>query len=223
MKTKVVDVLSPEKQAEIGQVVDGLLRFRPTKMAVEATSESGSRIDSLYRAYRAGRYTLSRGEIDQLGFRLAARLGHAHLYPIDRKGDFPFDAMMAYAQTHDSAFVRYVEKTMAEITVEENRRQQLSVAQNLRVRNDPRAIARDHAVYMRFARVGAGDTYVGADLLSKWYDRNIRIFANLEQIAEPGDRILVIFGSGHAAILRALVQATPDMVLIEADDYLPQS
>jgi Family of unknown function (DUF5694) len=190
---------------------------------VEATPESGARIDSLYRAYRSGKYTLSRNEIDQLGFRLAARLGHAHLYPIDRKGDFPFDAMMAYAQTHDSAFVRYVEKILADVTAEENRRQQLSIARNLRTRNDPRQLAKDHAIYMRFARVGAGDTYVGADLLSKWYDRNIRIFANLEQIAEPGDRILVIFGSGHAAILRALVQATPDMVLIETGDYLPPS
>ena len=96
---------------------------------------------------------------------------------------------MAYAHAHDSSFVQYAKKTMAVVTAEEDRLQQLSVAQNLRRRNDPRRVARDHALYMRFAGVGAGDTYIGADLLSKWYGRNIRIFANLEQIAEPGDRI----------------------------------
>jgi predicted proteasome-type protease len=87
--------------------------------------------------------------------------------------------------------------------------------------NDPAQIASDHGVYAHFARVGAGDTYVGADLVAAWYKRNIRIFANLQQIAEPGDRILVIFGGGHAAILRELVEHAPGMVLVEANDYLP--
>ena len=74
---------------------------------------------------------------------------------------------------------------------------------------------------MEFARVGAGDTYVGADLLAKWYDRNIRIFSDLQRIAQPGDRVLVIFGAGHAAILRELIANDSRLELVEARRYLP--
>jgi Family of unknown function (DUF5694) len=42
----------------------------------------------------------------------------------------------------------------------------------------------------------------GADLNAAWYHRNAKIFAKLTQIARPGDRVLVVFGSGHAFWLR---------------------
>lgn len=222
VKTEVADVLSPGKQGEIAEVVEALVRFRPTKIAVEAPREWAPRLDSAYRAYRAGAYELPRNEREQLGFRLAARLDHPRVYPIDHPGEFPFGAVMEYARAHDPAFAGYVQRTVAEITAEENHRQrEMSVGGNLRARNHPGTIARDHGLYLRFASVGAGDAYVGADLVSKWYERNIRIFGNLQQIAEPGDRILVIFGSGHSAILRELVRFAPGMQLVEALDYLP--
>jgi hypothetical protein len=110
---------------------------------------------------------------------------------------------------------------LAGVTAEENRRQTLPIARNLALRNEPADIAATYSFYVRIAAVGAGDTYVGADLVSKWYDRNIRIFANLQRIAQPGDRIIVLFGSGHAALLRDLIQHDQRMRLVEARDYLP--
>ena len=71
--------------------------------------------------------------------------------------------------------------------------------------NEPETLARGRGLYMRFARVGAGDTHVGAELVAKWYERNIHIFANIQHLAEPGERIVVIIGSGHAPILRELI------------------
>lgn len=221
-KTEVADVLSIERQAEIQAVVDALARFRPTKIVVEHEPASAARLDSLYGAYVEGRHELSRDETQQLGFRLAARLGHARVYPIDYRNDFPFEAMMAYAQEHDTAFVRFVDEELARQTAAANRAQREStVGEILRSKNAPRQLAADHGTYMRFARVGSGDTYVGAELVAKWYERNIHIFANLQRVAEPGDRVLVIFGAGHAPILRELVTYDPDMTLVDAAPYLP--
>jgi len=221
-KTDVADVLSPKRQAEIEAVVDALGRFRPTKIVVERKPATAARLDSLYEAFVAGRRELARDETEQLGLRLAARLGHARVYPIDYRNDFPFEAMMAYAQEHDTAFVRFVDEELARLTAAANRAQrQSTVGEILRSKNAPQRLAADHGSYMRFARVGAGDTYVGADLVAKWYERNIHIFANLQRIAEPGDRILVIFGAGHAPILRELVTYDPEMTLVDAAPYLP--
>lgn len=222
VKTEVADVYSPEKQAEIAAIVESLRRFEPTRIAVEHKPDLAEHLDTLYQAYRAGEHELDRDETEQIGFRLAAAFGHPRVYPIDHRGEFPFGAMMEYAQEHDPAFVEFVQEELERITGEMNRQQrEYSIGKILRLSNDPDKLAQDHGMYMRFARVGAGDTYVGAELISKWYERNIRIFSNLQRITRPGDRVIVIIGSGHAPILRELVGYDPGMVLVEAVDYLP--
>ena len=59
----------------------------------------------------------------------------------------------------------------------------------------------------------------GADILSIWwYNRNLRIFRKLQEITEnKDDRILMIFGNGHAEILRQLLESSPEYEFIEFD------
>jgi hypothetical protein len=222
VKVDVADVLSPAKQAEIREVLEGLARFRPTKIAVEQVRASAVQLDSLYNAFRAGDHELTRNETQQLGFRLADQFGHPRVYPIDHRGEFPFGPVMQYAQQHDPAFVTLAQNEMVRMTAEgEARQRECTIGEILHLSNTPAKLASDHGMYMQFSRVGAGDTYPGADLLSKWYDRNIRIFANVQAVAEPGDRILVIVGSGHAPILRELIGYDPILQLADPLEYLP--
>ena len=60
----------------------------------------------------------------------------------------------------------------------------------------------------------------GADILAMdWYDRNLRIFRNLQNIdAKPNDRILVLFISGHIAILDQLLASSPEYQYIQFND-----
>lgn len=221
VQTDVADVLTPEKQDEIMELIDLLTDFRPTKIAVEVRHNQASQLDSLYTAYRKGSHTLTRNEVQQLGFRLAEQFDHSRLYPIDHEGEFPFGAVMEYAQQHDLDFLEYIQNTLQEITEEQNRLQkEKSIVEILRLDNNPERIDWGHDHYINTARVGAGDTFVGANLLSKWYERNIYIFSSLQVIAEPEDRILVIIGSGHLAIIRELIKSDSRLVLIEPLDYL---
>ncbi|MFL5381350.1 MAG: DUF5694 domain-containing protein [Longimicrobiaceae bacterium] len=222
VKVDIPDVATPAKQAEVAAVVEALARFRPTKIAVEARQESARRLDSLYAAFRAGRHELARSEVQQLGFRLAHRFGHARVYPIDVGGDLPFDALMRYAAVHDTPFVARFQRLIGQIGAEQARmHRESSIGAILRAENDPSRIEWGHRQYVEMARVGAGDGYAGADVLAKWYERNIRIFANLQRLAEPGDRILVIFGAGHAAILRQLIAADSHLELLDVREFLP--
>jgi hypothetical protein len=79
------DVLSPRRQQEIAQLIETLKRFHPTKIAIEADAGS-QRVAREYSDYLAGKYTLSRNEIDQIGYRLAKELGHHTVYPVDADG-----------------------------------------------------------------------------------------------------------------------------------------
>ena len=222
VQVAVPDVLLPEKQAEIAEVVDALISFQPTKIAIEMLPASAATLDNEFANYCSGSLALSRSERHQLGFRVAARLAHPRLYPIDDPGrDLPFEALLDYAQQHTPGFVEQFQQTVAEWEAEDKRLQQSkTVRQILRHYNTPQYIAHNHSIYLTCVSIGAGDTYIGADLLAAWYHRNIRIFANLQHIVEPSDNILVIFGAGHTAILRELVNSTNNMELIDPLDYL---
>jgi len=63
------------------------------------------------------------------------------------------------------------------------------------------------------------DNERGPDILSVWwYNRNLRIFRKLQLITEnSNDRILLVFGNGHAAVLRQFLEASPEYEFVEFD------
>jgi hypothetical protein len=223
VQVQVPDILAAKQQEEVARIADALAGFRPTRVAVEAVLEAAGRLDSLYAGYRRGEHSLGPSEVQQLGFRLAHRMDLPRVHPVDHRGEFPFQAVMAYASQHDPDFVAEVMATIGRVTDESNRRHRdWTIGQILRQMNQPEELAEGHGLYLSMNRVGAGDTQVGADLVSRWYERNIRIFANLQAMAQPGDRVLLIIGQSHAPILRELVRGDPTMVLVEALEFLPR-
>lgn len=217
-----IDVLAPERQREIEAVVKALEAFAPTKIAVERPVSEDDALAADYRAYRAGEFQLTANEVHQLGFRLAARRDHERVHPIDYQMGMRMDSLLAYASEHEPDFVRRFDAYIAEIVELMNRMQrEESIGENLRFLNEPANIMRAHEPYAVQATVGAGDGYPGARAVGDWYERNLRIFANLAAIATSGDRVLFVVGMGHSPILRHLVETHPSMQLVEAIEYLP--
>jgi hypothetical protein len=215
------DVLTPARQREIETVVAQLAHFRPTKIALERVPAEVDSINADYQRYRAGTFSLTRNEIHQLGFRLAADLHHPQLYAVDFQSGMRIDSVMDYARVHDTAFVTRFNATIADVVKLLDRMQrEETIGANLRFMNDPENILRAHQPYADMATVGAGDGYIGARVVSDWYARNLHIFANIARIAQPGDRVLLIIGMGHAPILRELIRSHPAMQLVEPLDYL---
>lgn len=222
---KVDDVLTAERQKQVRAVIDGLARFKPTRVAVErnADTEPGHTLPS-YREYLDGKRQDSRNEIDQIGFRLAKHMQHAHAYGIDVSGDFPFEAVQAFAEQHGKAaqLQQGMDKIGAMVKAFENSQKTQTVAQLLRTMNEPKSVASDHGWYMDALRYGAGVDQPGAHLVASWVARNLQICARLVQIAEPGDRIVVLYGAGHSHLLRQCVREMPGWKLVEANSYLPK-
>jgi hypothetical protein len=210
---KADDVLAPSRQAEIRELLDLLARFRPTKIAIEADS-NGPKIKQ-YQDYLAGKYELGRDERDQIGFRLGKELSLPKICGIDEQGEFPFLTVQDYAKAHGRE--KELESLMAQVgkTVQDDDEflKSHSVLQMLRRTNSSGAVRRGLAGYAVFAHFGEEYNYAGAELLTAWYRRNMRIHTHLLNIIEPGDRVLVIYGSGHLGLLRQNVQADPTLAL----------
>ena len=217
---KVDDVLAPRRQAEIAEVTRALSRFRPTKVAVEWP---GDVVADRWAKYRAGALAPSRNEVVQLGFRLAKTTG-AEALGVDVDGDFPFEAVQAYAEAHGQSDViaRAMAQSQSEVEAQEKLLARGGVADLLRYVNDPAKIAESQGFYRSMLRIGGGGAQQpGAELLTAWYRRNALICANIVQAAKPGDRIVVLFGSGHAFFLRQCAAETPGFKLVDAGAYLP--
>jgi len=220
------DVLTSKRQAEIEDLAAALAKFKPTKIAIERSY--GGKVDSIkqekYQQYLLGNYDLTRNEDEQVGFRLAKMMGHPQIYCVDNHGvGFNYGEVIAYATEHDQLSALESGKKFAESFVkksEENLRK-MTIRQYLKKMNQPASIKQSHGFYMDFCKVGKGNDFPGADLVADWYKRNIRIFSNINKITtSKEDRILVIFGAGHAPILRELIDYANDYELVEAIDYL---
>jgi hypothetical protein len=198
------DVLSPRRQQEIAQLIEVLKRFHPTKIAFEADVGS-QRVGQEYSDYLAGKYTLSRNEIDQLGFRLAKELGHHAVYPVDVDGDFPFLRVLNYAKANGRAeqFEAMQASVGRRVKEQGDFLRSHTVLETLEYMNSDSMVARGVAEYFAYVPYGEPWEYAGPDLLASWYQRNIRIYRNIVALIEsPHDRILVIYGAGHLGWLR---------------------
>lgn len=221
IQTSVDDVLSPRRQREIEALVDALAAFRPTKVMVEAPLTRDSALNARYRRYLAGQDTLRRNEIDQIGFRLAKRLGHDRVYAIDYSQDEDVGGVVRWAVQHgDTGFVSGVQRFAARMQARSDSLRGLTITEYLRRLNSSAEDALGQSAYLRMARVGHDTTYVGADVVAGRYARNLKIFANLARLAERGDRVLVIYGASHGKLLRDFVRESPDLQLVETNRYL---
>jgi hypothetical protein len=105
---------------------------------------------------------------------------------------------------------------------EERRLLEFSITDYLRWLNSEEEIQEGHAVYMRLLLPPDGiGIYSRTDQVRNWYERNLRIFTNLNRVTEHGkDRVLLIMGSGHLKILREFAIDAPYFCLVDTEAYL---
>lgn len=221
IEAKPARIMNPRRQEELQTVLDGLAGFEPTRIALERVTSDQAEMDSLYRAYRAGRHELAATEDQQVGFRMAERMGLEHVHAIDHKIPWPYDTMMAYAKAHDSPFVEYASRYQEEfLATLDSVGTNSSVSGILRWFNSPETVRFLHQIYFKMTEVGVEDGFVGVEPVANYYRRNLRIFANLTRVVEPGDRVLVVYGAGHQAFLQEFVEGHPGMELVSPLEYL---
>lgn len=217
------DVLSDRRQEEILAVVDRLEAFGPTRVAVEAPWRD-STMTARWHAYVNGTGDLRRAEEEQIGFRLAQRAGLDIVHGVDARVAMSqegigqviqqapqFGRNMQEVQEVGQWAVGYMADRLASGTIGEM----------LNTMNTPEALEMAHMPYIGYLTpIVHEETYGGADMVGDWYKRNLRIFANITRISEPGDRVFVIYGQGHIPTLRDFATHHPDFCLVDPLPFL---
>jgi hypothetical protein len=212
------DVLLPKRQREIEDLVARLAEFKPTRVALEYTPDRDSLMNARYAAYRAGTHVLGKSESEQVGFRLAAKLGLSRVHGIDHHRDLDMGAVMQAAGANGQmAFMGWLQQGIASMMAQVQREMHsLTITGILAAMNQPEREATMHSLYLRATVVGRDSAYTGAAMTEDWYGRNLRILANIYRITtQPQDRVLVLIGAGHTPILERMISDAGEWQLVD--------
>ncbi|AKD53683.1 DUF5694 domain-containing protein [Spirosoma radiotolerans] len=229
-----VNILSPTRQAQVEEVINQIARFKPTKIAIEASPNSKNYIDSVYSAYRKGKFQGDKlvrvdDELYQIGFKLAERLGHSELFPIDaqpfRIRFSPADSLTMftkYERQSDTTFIYWDKQYTTYSKLQDSLKYQSTVGDYLRFLNEEDTQARSIGRWLITTKKGTNREPIGADqFISRYYNRNLRIYSNIQRlVTSPSDRILVLYGNTHLYILKHLLKASPEFDLADTLGYL---
>ena len=180
------------------------------------------RLAADYADYLAGKHALTRNEIEQLGFRLAHDLGQTSIHGVDADGEFPYARVADYAKARDrSAEFDAIGKGWEKLVQAQNAYLgSHTILETLLYVNADERVADDMRGYYRLVRFGEPWNWAGADLLADWFRRNARIYSNVLSLADaPGERVLVLFGSGHLCWLRSNFSSDPSIRLRRLSEF----
>jgi len=220
------DVLLPKRQRELADIAEALARFGPTKVVVEspAAGDAATKVEK-YSRYLDGELAQSRNEVVQIGFRLANLMRLPDVWGIDVEGTLPYEAVQRFARRKGSPYREHLDALNASVErLLDGLTRVLksgTLADALRYLNDAARIERYAAFYAGMQQFADAAAQPGPDLVASWQARNAEICARLASVVRSRDRVVVVFGFGHAYELRRCVREAR-WQLVEASEYLPK-
>jgi hypothetical protein len=210
---------SDKRQLEIEELVAKLEKYKPTKIAVEMTPEDGADTNESFKKYKAGTGELTMNEIDQVGFRLALKMGHEQIYPTDWMGDseIGYGEVEQWAKDNQPEYLTELYEGFNFPNLTDDK----TVLDYYKELNSPTLINLLHKIYVNVARIGESTNYVGINWLSWWYKRNLIMFANLTRLMESKEeRILFIVGGSHTSIVTKFLEESEVCEIVPSLRYL---
>lgn len=245
-----VNIFSKRRQKQVKKILHLLKKYHPTKIAVEinrkpllralyprkvsSKAESQKSLDSLYQAYLTGifkaknSYIPKSSEVYQLGFRLGKLTHQKTIYAVNA-WSAPFFTLYIREHIDDlrNAFSRakklkWQKRYTKLYSYEDSIKMTISLRDFLLRLNSKKHVMKYLGNYLvGIFKAGGDKNDLGVNFVSRWWNRNLRIFRNLQRITEsPDERILLIIGAGHLTVLRRLVLASPEYELVDVKRYL---
>ncbi len=217
-----IDVLEEPKRSELEELVAYISKFKPTKIAIEARPTWNTM--GKFEAYKKGEHADKRDERYTLGMRMARDMNLDTIYSLDAQ------ALINELFVRDSNLVKsltdkidwdtpdpYWELAKKWLDYDDKIIPKMNLLDYFKVMNSRENHLANYGLYLT-GRMGKAEGQSADHLSMWWYNRNLRIFSKIVAMTEgPEDRILVIFGNGHAAVLRQFFEASPQYEFVEFD------
>jgi hypothetical protein len=225
-KKDQISVLEEPYQSEIMAITKAIEEYNPTIIAVERIPEDQYEIDSLFSLYKSDKLILGKGEIDQLAFRIGKDLGLNTIHCVNDIGRHYDNIISIFEDSiRSSKFEDYFLRSRDTIYGRPLTEEKVSgIIDDLYERNKPGVIKEDLAVYLTnpFKYEEQPGDFTGVDFeTGRWFNRNLRIFRNIQRIPHSDDdRILLIIGAGHLNLLNMFFDVSNEFEFVSPLPYL---
>jgi hypothetical protein len=221
-----ISVLDEPYQSEIIAIIKAIKEFKPTIIAVEMLPQRQPVIDSIYSLYKSYNWVLGKNEVYQLGFRLGRKLNISKIYCVDDPGRHYDNLTEIFGDSIRLAKFEqyYFDSPDSAYELPKPKGKVKSIIDALLNGNDPIQIKERLATYLLhpFKYEEKPGDFTGVDFESgRWYNRNLRIFRNIQRIPRTADdKILFIVGSEHLNLLNLFFDVSREFELVSPLPYL---
>lgn len=228
------DFYSSQIQQELDSMVRKLAAFHPDAVAVETSVYAQEAVNFAYKKFALTDLVDSNkmrnenlGEISvwgqtfpitynneaiQIGFRIGKLLDHSKIYAIDDNTTLDMDIMQNPGPLLKEAMDTFYKYTGTHTND--------SVSELYKYYNDEKWSKLNHDVYIQANMISTDNYYAGAEMLTTWYGRNLKIFSNIQRLAVDHKKIFIIYGAGHLQILKEFIKADSNLKLVDVNAYL---
>ncbi|MEM6379247.1 MAG: DUF5694 domain-containing protein [Bacteroidota bacterium] len=219
------DENAQKNQQEIQRIAELISKFRPTVICVEVPFNKTYNLNRRYQMYLKNpeNKSLYPGEIGLLAFEIGRLNTIDSLYGIDHKMNYDYQIGNKLTNTIDSStyktFFSNPFATISELNIFE---EGLTTKEKLVRMNHPKFLETSQLANADIlTHVGTDDNFEGADEAAKYYQRNLRIYSNLNRIPlQKDDRVFILMGASHTAFLNNFLKRSIKYEVVNTLEYL---
>ncbi|WP_445665571.1 DUF5694 domain-containing protein [Fodinibius sp. AD559] len=223
--TTEFDEEDKKNQQRVHAVAEKLSDFQPTVILVEQEPKYNEKIQKEYKSYVNNPDTVFEdpSEIELLAYELGRLSGTEQIYGIDHKMGYNYRIGQEIDNVLDPDWYdKYYQNPLQFYPSINVNRDSLSLLNKLKLMNRDRFL--DFVIAVNadmLTHAGTEDGYEGADEAAKYYQRNLRMYSNLNRInLTADDRVFILMGASHTAFFRDFMSRDPKYQMVDTFKYL---
>ena len=214
-----------KNQQEIHKIAAMLAAFKPTVIIVETPLTYKEKLQSLYKQYIENPEMKFKNpdEVELLAYELGRISKTKRIYGVDHKMSYNYNIGNYIKNEIDSVLhdTYYKDPLKFYPTVDRNM-DKLNLFDKLKLMNQDRFL--DFLITVNadmLTHVGSKNGFEGADEAAKYYQRNLRMYSNLNRIElNENDRVFILMGASHTAFFRDFISRSPKYTMVNTFTYL---
>lgn len=214
-----------KNQQRVHAIAEKLSDFDPTVIIVEQEPKYNEKIQQEYGNYVNNPDTVfeNPSEIELLAYELGRLSGTERIYGIDHKMRYNYRIGQEIDNQIDPQWYdKYYNDPLTFYPSVNIARDSLSLFGKLKLMNRDRYL--DFLIAVNadmLTHAGTEGGYEGADEAAKYYQRNLRMYSNLNRIElDEDDRVFILMGASHTAFFRDFMSRDPKYKMVDTFKYL---
>ena len=214
-----------KNQERVHAVAQKLSDFKPTVILVEQEPKYNQKIQKEYNNYVSNPDTVfeNPSEIELLAYELGRLSGTKRIYGIDHKMGYNYRIGHEINNEVDPEwYMKYYQDPLKHYPSVNVDRDSLGLLEKLKLTNRDRYLDFLKAVNAdMLTHAGTEEGFEGADEAARYYQRNLRMYSNLNRIElDEDDRVFILMGASHTAFFRDFMSGDPKYKMVDTFNYL---